>query len=76
MQLLATKEEAPKTMMALEIPVEVIPKEIGTLKLEIDKLGYWGGHGGTTFEELLLEKIEPGELAAEPSTPSEPPPEE
>jgi serine/threonine protein kinase len=59
MQRLATKKDPAQALMALEVPVAILPREIGTLTLEIDRLGYWGGHGATSFVELKLEKIEP-----------------
>lgn len=57
MNALAAKEVEGKALMALEVPTWVIPDRIGTLAIEVDKLGRWGGHGGTTFEELRLAKI-------------------
>lgn len=57
MQDLASGKIEKKTRMAVEIPVRLVPREIGMLTLRCDRLGYWGGHGGTTFEKLLLAKV-------------------
>lgn len=55
---LATKKVDAVGRIALEIPVAVIPDRIGKMRLEVDKLGTWGGHGGTTFRKLHIERVD------------------
>lgn len=55
---LATKKVEALGRIALEIPVAVIPDRIGKMRLEVDKLGGWGGHGGTTFRRLHIERVD------------------
>lgn len=54
---LATKKVEATGRIAVEIPVEVLPDRIGKMRLEVDKLGAWGGHGGTTFRRLHIERV-------------------
>lgn len=55
--------------MAVEVPTALLPGRKLNLRLTVDRLGAWGGHGGTTFAGLWVGAApppDPPKPAAEP----------